>query len=109
MRAITRNPGIVEVIQDLDVASIHMKKGEQFESSDSAMLLAHDGSDCVARIHGVTLYPGCHWLSGFNPELREGKFKFIKPSGKTEVWYRIVDSNGKVVGWRLQDWQFDSD
>jgi len=109
MRAITRNPGIVEVLQDLDVASIHMKKSEQFESSDSAMLLAHDGSDCVARIHGVTLYPECLWLSGFNPELREGKFEFVKPSGKTEVWYRIVDSKGKVIGWRLQDWQFDSD
>ena len=106
------------MLRDLDIVgidskneriSVHVKKDEKFESSDSAMLLASDGSDCIARIHGITLYPECLWLSGFNPELRESKFKFVQPSGKTEVWYRIVDSSGKVIGWRLQDWQFQMD
>ena len=118
MRAITRKPGIVQVLRDLDIVgldsknarvAVHSQSGERFESSDGAMLLAHDGSDCVARIHGITLYPNCMWLSGFNPKLRQGKFKFIQPSGKTEVWYRIVDSSGKVIGWRLQDWDFQAD
>ena len=118
MRAITRNPGIVQVLRGLDIngtdsknapVSVHATRGEQFESSDSAMLLAHDGSDCIARIHGITFYPNCLWLSGFNLKLREGKFKFVQPSGKTEVWYRIVDSSGNVIGWRLQDWPFQAD
>jgi hypothetical protein len=118
MRAITRKPGLVEALRDLDVdgvdskkrsISVHVNKGEQFESSDSAMLLAHDGSDCVARIHGITFYPNCLWLSGFNPSLRKTKFKFIQQPGNTEVWYRIVDSSGNVIGWTLQDWQFQAD
>ena len=118
MRAITRKPGIVQALRELDIGGldsnnqpvrVHVKNGEQFESSDSAMLLMHDGSDCVARIHGITFYPNCVWLSGFNRDLREGKFKFGQPSGETEVWYRIIDSNGNVIGWRLQDWQFRED
>jgi hypothetical protein len=118
VRAITRKPGIVQVLRNLDIVAMdsknarvafHLQNGEQFESSDSAMLLAHDGSDCIARIHGTAFYPNCVWLSGFNPELRQGKFKFIQPSGKTEVWYRMVDSSGRVIGWRLQDWEFEAD